>query len=502
MANFHSVANFLIGLIIIIISSVIALNFSRYQFGGYDLSPIIDLSWRIKNGEIPGQDYINTMPPIVIIILKLTSIKELSWHDLTFLHFLSTAFTYLFLSSFNSAYQNSNYLIILSLILSLPLVYTNHIWHSSLSQYLGIMYVYSTYNCLQERTDLKCLALLTISSALIITGKQNVAVPYFLASLLYLAVSNNNDKYKIITCMLIGIIIGFISVIFILKIPLDNLLYIYSAVAGRGLPHPQLLKIVFSGTTNIISIVIVILFIFLSAISVYRNKKIRTKDANYLILCGLISFLPILTDWDSKINNASLPIFIFFLFTQPSLYVFDNGGKLLKHQYNRNEFINCASFLLVIYMFLVALYGGYLRERMKNVGPFYQIPADILITGGYFDGLITGKQFSEILFEIGRVKEKFINKKIFFGPRIEFGYAVTNIRSPSGLPLWWHPGTSYAIIDLDKIFENFISNEFDVLCFARSDRTRMPIEIINYIKSKYVKLDGYKEIDVYITKEY
>ena len=139
---------------------------------------------------------------------------------------------------------------------------------------------------------------------------------------------------------------------------------------------------------------------------------------------------------------------------------------------------------------------------MKNVGPFYEVPADIKITGGYFDGLVTGNQFAEILHQIEKVKKRFNKEKIFFGPRLEFGYALTQTRSPFGLPLWWHPGTSYAFISHDKILSNFIENEFDVLIFARSDRTRMPIGLISYIQLKYIKLDGFKEIDVYLKYNY
>ena len=75
-------------------STWIALRFSSSQFGGYDLSPLIDLSWRINAGEVPGVDFLNTMPPVMIVILKFASVLPLDWRSLVAVNGLFLAVTW------------------------------------------------------------------------------------------------------------------------------------------------------------------------------------------------------------------------------------------------------------------------------------------------------------------------------------------------------------------------------------------------------------------------
>jgi hypothetical protein len=48
--------------------------------------------------------------------------------------------------------------------------------------------------------------------------------------------------------------------------------------------------------------------------------------------------------------------------------------------------------------------------------------------------------------------------EVFFGPALEFAYAAFGFTPPKGLPVWWHPGTSYSPRDNATIATRFRSN--------------------------------------------
>jgi tetratricopeptide (TPR) repeat protein len=95
------------------------------------------------------------------------------------------------------------------------------------------------------------------------------------------------------------------------------------------------------------------------------------------------------------------------------------------------------------------------------------------------------------------MKNELPNQKIFFGPRMEFGYLYTKSLSPYGMPLWWHPGTSYGLFDEKKIINNFIKAKFDVLIFPKVEKFRIPDEILYFIADHYWLDAKYQYIDVY-----
>lgn len=59
------------------------------------------------------------------------------------------------------------------------------------------------------------------------------------------------------------------------------------------------------------------------------------------------------------------------------------------------------------------------------------------------------------------------------------------MKALSSKPLWWHPGSSYAIRREKNVIKTFENSHFDVLIFLKNDRTRIPGTLLNYIDSSY-----------------
>lgn len=118
--------------------SFLACLFVMYQFGGYDLSPLVDLTWRFKSGQIPGQDYFNTWPILILAISKMLSFSDsFNWQYLTYANilicFLVLASSIVLLKKHNAKYRTWITFYIFTATAT-PIIYSNHIWHSSISQ--------------------------------------------------------------------------------------------------------------------------------------------------------------------------------------------------------------------------------------------------------------------------------------------------------------------------------------------------------------------------------
>jgi hypothetical protein len=189
----------LVGFLILSVSSFLALNFVMNQFGGYDLSPIIDLSWRLSNHEVAAKDFINTMPLLFILLIKLVSFGHLSWIDLTSANITAVFLTYLLLYGISNLRKCSEtWLASVALVISIPLVYTNHLWHSSLSQYSAMIYFYAVYIAINVNlTSKKLFIYIFIGASLVALSKQNISVPILLSVPIFLILIKENNRYLI-----------------------------------------------------------------------------------------------------------------------------------------------------------------------------------------------------------------------------------------------------------------------------------------------------------------
>ena len=212
--NYRSITNekllsIFLGLFIIGFSAFFALSNVKSQFGGYDLSPLIDLHWRLSNGELPQQDFINTLPYAEILLVKSVSWGELSWLDLTYINIIAAFSVYVLIAICGRSQSSSHWYWLTALSLSLPLIYTNHLWHSSISQYLAMLFFMATYVALDKRAlSFLDYFMIFFSAGLLITAKQNIAAPILLSAIFFFALPSQNKK--VILAIFFGSAIGFL----------------------------------------------------------------------------------------------------------------------------------------------------------------------------------------------------------------------------------------------------------------------------------------------------
>jgi hypothetical protein len=94
----------------------------------------------------------------------------------------------------------------------------------------------------------------------------------------------------------------------------------------------------------------------------------------------------------------------------------------------------------------------------------------------------------------------------YFGPRLDFNYAVFGLRSPDQLPVWWQSGTSFPLSNQTHLIQVWEDHRFQTLIFLKSPSRRhtglegyifYPQEFLDTIDRGYTSDERYPEIVIY-----
>ena len=489
--------SFIIGFTLILSVFVYFFTFDvfQFQFGGYDLSPLVDCAYRLKNDEIPYIDFINTLPLSMIGWMKITlTFIPYNWNFLllsSILHFYFVIFSILIIYFKTKNYENKNILFALILIsITIPIITTNHIWHSIFSQLNAVVVILSTtFLIIEENPKRIIYSVLFLFFGFLFFSKQNVGILICMSVFLIFFINNKfiiDKKLFIISSILITSIL-FYYILFVSLFDFSFSFYeigkSFFGISGRAIPQiNQLAEVFYFNKPNL---VLLLLFAVASLVILYKTLK-RYKETLFVyhLIIQLIAYFAFFTDWDIKINN--LPIIItsdliclFFLIKMKDNFIFI-----------------LISFITFIFLYSISL--GLTRYRMRSVGygTFFENTKLTKIDSGFFKGLNVTPKFISINEELKFLITK--GDKLFFGPRMEWAYTQFNLISPAKMPLWWHPGSSFSLKDTNSIFVNFKENNFNKLIFLKDDKTRIPLSIVKYIDNQdfYFKKKT-KYLDIY-----
>lgn len=463
------------------------------QFGGYDLSPLIDAFWRVRVGQVPGQDFVNTFPLLIHLCARLAAPVDMGWYELTLVSIVLTFGAYAAIIGLTPPdVRSGRWRLAVAAILSLPLVYTNHVWHSSAAQLAGAVFAFALLRAI-DGARIRALAWVALSAAFVAVSKQNLALPLLATALAGALIAGGAGKWRLAASIAGGAALGVGASLLILGMRVTHFVASYTAVLGRGLPGQTAWHDILQSRANVfvLSALAVATMVAVRDLAVRRAAWDRRDRLTALLL--LAALCPLVTDWDSKVNDAVLPLFVVAAqaWARPGASVRASGP------------FSRTLALAILTIFAVALANGYTRERMRLVGPgaFWEPVADTVVPHGYFAGLHTGDRMGRVLREMEALRGDSTGR-VFFGPRIEFGYRVTGTPSPLGLPLWWHPGSSYAARDEAGVLQAFSRNRFERLVFLGDDRTRMPPRLLDRIARDYVRSAYRGELEIYVRREF
>jgi hypothetical protein len=156
------------------------------------------------------------------------------------------------------------------------------------------------------------------------------------------------------------------------------------------------------------------------------------------------------------------------------------------------------------------LYYGAERVRVNGIGPhvfFEWQDNQHRIEGGYLKNMRVSSTMIEVEQEIKLATEANPGP-YFFGPRLDFNYAVLGLPSPKHSPVWWAPGTAFAVADQARLIQVWQQHRFQTLIFLNADYaygtladffeyTFYPKEFLDIIDRDYVRDESYPFITVY-----
>lgn len=485
------------------------LRIGIYRFGGYDLSPLIDVGWRITSGQVPYRDFICTLPPsLYLLVAAMFKLRGVNWQSLLLAASVSS-FLFILVGLRIVSLMRANFggparlLIFTAYSFGVleGLLAVNHPWHSTLAQDFIVYAALGTLALINAKSvtrrhlvELGCH--LTIAYAGLLLSKPNTAFPALMLCIACLVIAGMVRFAVIIsaaTLCVASLALGTVHA------SLFQMLKTYSGLGDRALPRFFFIGVIPTHTAfgntdfSIFGLETVVLYfvlcpVLLLCLRLYWRNRAHLQPNAALILgwgCCLVSLIGLGTNVDIKIVDAPamlLGLAILTLihqeFTSPLL------GRYVAA---------CFSILFLAFFFSLT------RARMINVGEWATNDCGprILFHDSFFGTFHNCAVLPEILHTVDSTIAANPSSRVFFGPRLEFLYARDRISSPRQLPLWWHPGSSYPIKDQANIIHDFDLDHFDLLIFLKTDRTGMPKPLLHDIASNFHQIQGTDQLEIY-----
>ncbi len=487
-------------------TAVYNLEALQYRFGGYDLSPLIDVGWRVLSGQAPNRDFVCTFPPLLYLIAAgAFRMWGVEWHSLALAGSLCAVLLTLLglrVCALLRAPVGQSSAALASVVFGaaqmLPLLVVGHPWHSALSASVAAYTLLASYAVVRNRkagagVRWECLAHAGVGMALLLISKPNSAWPAMLVCLAALALARV-PVWTLTSMVAAG---AAVDCLLLRAVHTDLLAMAWTDVrlTGRFVPSRIALGIfedpsVAGGLATFVVFLLIAPLLGPMARLAWAERRRLFRDPALVLATGgcAVALLGFCTDVEVKIVDTP-PLLIGSL-----LLALESGEGLIPH---RRSLLRSAAGLTVVAIFLSAT-----RARMQFVGPWAEdsCGARVELRDAFFGEFYGCAPFGGVLAETDAALAMHPEAKVFFGSRMEFLYARDRIRSPEQLPLWWDPGTSYPLAMEAEVASAWRDHGFDLLMFPRSERVGIPARILNDMDRDYVISPGTKYVDVYLRR--
>lgn len=481
--------------------AILIISFGSRQFGGFDQSIFINVGYRLYEGQIPYQDFYVTAP----LLFFLGSGWAFQLFGVSFSAFPAIAALYAALSFLLLYYillrlkLHFGWALGLSMVVELAsMVSVAYWWYNPITAVAACLFLSASLLLLREPEKITSLVIFTATLLLLALAKPNVAGPLILFSVFILGTGK-----KTFRPFWIGSFFSFLLFMMLLskyQINLTEVIASYASSSSRGKPSmarfiqdqsPTLVLL----WKRLIALMLSLVFLRLAYFVFYRSAKQLVKELfrrDVFLLFGsvLTAFIAFFTNGEPKLTDFPqlfLPCALFSLMP-------------MSNDVPKNRISQSSSYLLAGVIFIlsyVSLDLGYRRLRVELVGPgtFYQGPPEILVgsKNHFFKNLWTGpimiSTLNEIQSEIDDQKRRTPNRlKVFFGPRMEFGYAAFDQSPPKGEPIfWWDNGVSFPEMALETIVKRFQEDNFTLCIFRYEDFIHIPQGIRKILDQEFIK---------------
>lgn len=479
---------------VLILVSVFSLG--MHQFGGFDEGLVVHAGAFYAHDFRPYLDFHCTMPPLFMASIRCAvKLLGLRWASLILLPALFAATTALWIFHLLrlSAVERSWALIITVPVELSTMVVIPFWWYNNSSSVAVVLLLLSVVACLKEQPSLLPWFSLAASLGMVLTSKPN-ALP---ACLMVLLIGMTRDKgrlRRLLFSVTAAICIA-AAICYLAQMPLTGIIRSYVEIAKlRGAPFKLLRDM--TGPEKAFQILFILESTYCFA--VLLRLAFRRSPSSWRIL-GACAVSAITSLGFASTNSEFKVCDLVSLFMAAIL--------LCLCPWEQKNDTHTRKIVLVGWLAVFTCMAGFYsvtHRRILAIGSqmFYEPLPTRKVQKGFFTGLDAGPRLQRVLWQTQQVLMIFPNAKVFFGPRMEFNYAVFDKPPLPGMPLLWDTGNLFPESRLPQFISAFRKNDPDVLIFLKDDFTRMN-EMETYIlhSENYVFSEDFADITVFIKKK-
>jgi len=478
------------------------LVFGNRHFGGFDQSVVVGAAYRFWEGQRPYSDFVMTVPVLFYLGAGIAfSIVGVSWFALIVATSAYAAATYwALLWGLKQLGVHRMWAVAVAFTAEcLSMVLAAYWWYNPVTSITVVLFLVFSLLVMKSPHVFAGWVSWTVITALLALSKPNSAGLVIAGSALGFLLHGEARK-KFLIFSFIALILDLL-ILLAFRLSPGDVFASYMGAAQRG--YPSWDRFVQDAPPEMIGLsLLIILATVMPWVSAAFDRftqfafgcdsqkqtdggrTLGTAEWLVMISGAIAAFIAFFTNGEMK--AVDLPMLL--VPVAISILLSKQAGWWRK----------CYLGILVTFLSLVGLTLGAQRYRVKLIGPgaFYQLPAwgDFGEYSPFFSHLSEGYNLHAVMAatsELVAISRNHIGPrpKVFFGPRMEFNYAVHQLDSPRGLPLFWQEGVGHPNHLRDRIVTAFRDADFDVCIFFRGDFTFMPIDILLHLESTYQRVD-------------
>jgi len=496
--------------------------FGRIQFGGYDGSILINHAWQLRLGYEPYVDIVTGWPPILLIgVFWAFEWWGVHWLSLVNIAAVFSVITFIIHIILLKKQGFTPFLALLTAftVQSVTMVVISWWWYNNITAVVGVLFLTTLLLLIKQQRSMFGNLSFVVTTTLLMLSKPNVTLALLIPSIGILMTSSLIRR-RVIILSLVSLAVT-ILILLLSHINPINMVSSYSDYAGKSLSITRILRFLLFNSYEETAQTLLALLPGLMALifvlfpfakfrqghsvdneNVQNVSLLRRGDIHSIALGVLSVFVGVWAMMTNNEYNMTDGAFIFF----GIMAIFENlKGSLPISRFRIVLTLVLASGLVLS---LNAYRYAVLRYRVMEVGigAFYEDAMLAQISAPpLFDGMFVGPRMVRVLSQINQLLQSYgfldyANAPVFFGPRIDFGYAAYNIKPYPGLPTWWEFFSQDGVGKTDVMVERFVTADFQLCLFLRDDYTYLPDGLLTYLNENYLMYEQ-GELDIYVRKK-
>ncbi|PWU19184.1 MAG: hypothetical protein C5B50_07205 [Verrucomicrobia bacterium] len=519
------------------------------QFGGYDHSGIIEAGWRLVQGQRPYKDFPCTLPPAFILgagyAFKLFGV---SWRALILFTVLFSVGTFFWLVWLGvRLFADRALALVLALtVQSLSTLLLSYWWYNPITSVSAAVFLLTAALLWHHPSDWRSRVSYLAALALLATMKPNMAGGCIIAvTIVFLCSKQHRWRALFLSGCAFALFMVFL---WINHLTLLNVLKGYLSVRQYGASATEVTELIerMSAGERWLSGLATVGALLPAVFAIWKRRGRFLTGGQWIGLGGIVATIhPFLVNGEFKVVDL-VPALIGSILVASELYESQthtqparesgaertrlgrsnvrigkkrtvagvSGSSTADPEHPRTVLradtaVRAPVFggpmrRLVFGLLLVLGFTGtglaIARDRVKSIGyrEFFEYAMPGAVPDGFFKGLHAGPSFRETLEQVQRVLKATPQASVFFGPRMEWGYAAFKLPSPLGHPIMWAPGSFFATSETGAHFVSFLQRRFDLLVFVRSwdGMGYYPPPIYEELRLNYICDESYSQLMV------